>query len=114
MEAPPAVSAPTQPESDEALLASIKRGLAINAKPRPPLSATPPGDGTPLLYRFKAATGLPEPILADLIGKSRATVQAYISGRLPELLDDTAKDRMCDAIAAQIGLLVRLQSELGG
>lgn len=68
----------------------------------------------PLLPRVKALTGLSDRALAELVGKSRPTVQAYISGRLDESLPPQAYAKLAivvDNKAAEVsGLLSELRS----
>lgn len=54
----------------------------------------------PLLYRLKAATGWADRQLAEVTGKSRATVQAYIGGRLPEVLGRDELDALVENLEA--------------
>lgn len=49
---------------------------------------------TRILPRVKSLTPLTDDDLALLIGKSRATVQAYVGGRLEEILSREALDKL--------------------
>lgn len=49
---------------------------------------------TRILPRVKAVSPLTDEDLAKLVGKSRATVQAYVGGRLDEALSVEALDRL--------------------
>jgi hypothetical protein len=49
---------------------------------------------TRILPRVKSLTPLTDDDLAALIGKSRATVQAYVGGRLEEILPREALDKL--------------------
>ena len=63
-----------------------------------------------VLWRVKGVTNLRDDELAGIIGKSRATIQAYVAGRLEEKLSVKACDRLLvllDQKAAEIDALKR-------
>lgn len=66
----------------------------------------------PILPRVKAVTGLSDRELAELVGKSRPTVQAYISGRLDELLPPSAYAKLADKVESKASEIGSLLSEL--
>ena len=49
---------------------------------------------TRILPRVKAITPLTDDDLAKIVGKSRATIQAYVGGRLDEILSREALDAL--------------------
>ena len=52
--------------------------------------------------------------LAELVGKARPTVQAYVSGRLPENLDDAAKQTLARVVEQRFAEVNREISTLLG
>lgn len=57
---------------------------------------------TRILPRVKAMTPLTDDDLAKLVGKSRATVQAYIGGRLDEMLSLNALNALEKLVKSRI------------
>lgn len=62
-----------------------------------------------LLARFKAATGLSDQQIADLIGRPRSTVQSVVAGRAP---DTTPPGALLPTIDARLALLAALADDL--
>lgn len=52
----------------------------------------------PLLLLAKEATNWTDPQLADLVGIPRSTVQAIVSGRTPEYLNDGQKRQIAEEV----------------
>lgn len=65
-----------------------------------------------VLPRVKIALGVTDDQLADLIGKSRPTVQAYIGGRLREQLSEEAARNLRQMIKARVDELATLSEML--
>lgn len=65
-----------------------------------------------VLPRVKIALGVTDDQLADLIGKSRPTVQAYIGGRLREQLSEEAARNLRRMIRARMDELATLSEML--
>lgn len=61
-----------------------------------------------VLPRVKTALGVTDDQLAEMIGKSRPTVQAYIGGRLREQFSDEASRRLRQMIRARMDELAVL------
>jgi hypothetical protein len=68
----------------------------------------------PVLYRIKTATGLSDRAMAETIGISRSTFQAYIGGRLPERLDRKQIDALANQMKGQVARLRELIDEVEG
>lgn len=64
------------------------------------------------LGRFKEATGATDSEMADMLGVSRASVQAYIAGRRTEALDEAQARLMIDGLAERLLLLADLKRDL--
>lgn len=62
--------------------------------------------------RLKEATGATDQELADIVGVSRASVQAYVAGRRTELLDDAATRRMIALLDEHLLLAATLKRDL--
>lgn len=62
-----------------------------------------------LLARFKAATGLPDQQIADLVGRPRSTVQSVVAGRAP---DTTPPAALLPTINARQAMLADLADDL--
>lgn len=71
-----------------------------------------PGADPDNVSLLKAVTGLSDRELAELVGKSRPTVQAYISGRLDELLPPSAYAKLADKVESKASESGSLLSEL--
>lgn len=71
-----------------------------------------PGADPDNVSLLKAVTGLSDRELAELVGKSRPTVQAYISGRLDELLPPSAYAKLADKVESKASEIGSLLSEL--
>lgn len=102
---------------------------AVQAAPAPspaPTPATPPAaapapilrhgvtsdPGASFLGRFKEATGATDREAAGMLGMSRATVQAYAAGRLPEKLTPQQVATIRADIADRLLLLADLDRDL--
>jgi hypothetical protein len=76
----------------------------------------PPEDGGSWLYRIKTGTGWPDRFVAELIDQSRATVQAYIGGRIPETITRAQARALVEALKQQReainGLIADLAAQL--
>jgi len=66
----------------------------------------------PILSRVKALTGLSDRKLAELVGKSRPTIQAYVSGRLEEMLPPSAYEKLANIVEEKASEIGGLLSEL--
>lgn len=64
------------------------------------------------LGRFKEATGATDSEMAEMLGVSRASVQAYIAGRRTELIDDAATRRMIALLDEHLLLAATLKRDL--
>lgn len=67
---------------------------------------------TRILPRIKSLTPLTDDDLAALIGKSRATVQAYVGGRLEEILPPEALDRLYHLVESRRPEIDRLLADI--
>jgi hypothetical protein len=65
-----------------------------------------------LLPRVKALTGMSDGALAELIGKSRPTVQTYMSGKHREILDDNARHNLARVVEDRVAEVNHLLAEL--
>jgi len=63
---------------------------------------------TSLLARFKAATGLSDQQIADLIGRPRSTVQSVVAGRAP---DTTTAAQILPTITERQAMLDTLKQD---
>jgi hypothetical protein len=68
--------------------------------------------GASLIGRFKEATGATDREVSGMLGMSRATAQAYASGRLPEKLDTAQARTLIDDLAERLLLLADLKRDL--
>lgn len=68
--------------------------------------------GASLIGRFKEATGATDREVSGMLGMSRATTQAYASGRLPEKLDTAQARALIDDLAERLVLLADLKRDL--
>lgn len=62
--------------------------------------------------RYKELTGTADRELAAMTGKSRATIQAYARGQLPEKLDAETIRHLADDIGERMILLAQLQRDM--
>jgi len=74
----------------------------------------PPEDGGSWLYRIKVGTGWPDRFVAELMGQSRATVQAYIGGRIPETVTRVQALALVEALKQQRSAIDGLINDLEG
>lgn len=84
-------------------------------KPRPPSELRRGVTHDPaasFLGRFKEATGATDNEMADMLGVSRATVQAYIAGRRREIIEDDTARKMIDGLAERLLLLADLKRDI--
>lgn len=84
---------------DPYVLKAVERRLQSGATPT-------------VLAAVKELTDLSDAELADLVGKSRSTVQAYISGRLREILDPEAYGRLALVVGEKQEEIAALSTEL--
>lgn len=77
-----------------------------------PVAAVASDRALPLTARVKDALGLTDKALADMIGVSRPTAQAYVSGRLPEQIDGVRAEYLLRALTKRIGEIEGLRLEL--
>ena len=75
-----------------------------------PVLPTPNGPG--LVYKVKAVTGWPDYQIADLLKLKRPTVQAYVSGRLPERLTADQAAALRAALERQASQMLALVEEI--
>lgn len=105
---PPAEAAPDSP---------VERVEQVQATNPPTPAAVAPvaavaASGEPMTARLKAALGLTDKELADMIGVSRPTAQAYVTGRLPEQIDGVRAEYMVRALTKRLGEIEGLRLEL--
>ncbi len=62
--------------------------------------------------RYKELTGVPDKELAAMAGKSRATIQAYARGQLPEILDPATVRALADDLGERMILIAQLQRDM--
>lgn len=62
--------------------------------------------------RYKELTGTADRELAAMTGKSRATIQAYARGHLPEILERDTIRHLADDIGERMILLAQLQRDM--
>jgi hypothetical protein len=86
-----------------------KRGTAPATALRHGVTYDP---GASYLGRFKEVTGATDREVADMLGVSRPTVQAYVGGRLPEKLDGVGVGVLMADLAERLVLLADLRREL--
>lgn len=67
---------------------------------------------TRILPRVKSMTPLTDEDLSRLVGKSRATVQAYIGGRLDEILSAEALEQLEKVVRSRIPEIERLLRDI--
>lgn len=103
-ESPPADEAvPPELVETNALVPLMEQGLAMAAKPASPL----------FLARFKAATGMGDREIGDLLGRARSSVQAQVSGRIADSLTPEDTSRLAQALVDRVSQLAALREELG-
>lgn len=71
-----------------------------------------PKPAAPVLERICAITGLSDGAIAEMIGKSRPTVQAYRTGRIKENLDDAAREALAKVVRKKIAEIDGLLHDL--
>ena len=84
-------------------------------KPKPPSElrrGVTHDPGATFLGRFKEATGATDNEMADMLGVSRATVQAYIAGRRREIIGDATARKLIDGLADRLLLLADLKRDI--
>lgn len=95
---------------------SAKEAIAPGPrKPKPPSELRRGVTHDPaasFLGRFKEATGATDNEIADMLGVSRATVQAYIAGRRREIIEDDTARKMIDGLADRLLLLADLKRDI--
>ena len=74
--------------------------------------SVPPPNGPGLVYKVKAVTGWPDYQIADLLKLKRPTVQAYVSGRLPERLTADQAAALRAALERQASQMLALVEEI--
>lgn len=62
--------------------------------------------------RYKELTGTADRELAAMVGKSRATIQAYARGQLPEILEPATIRHLADDLGERMILLAQLQRDM--
>lgn len=108
----------TQEQIDEMFPRSDTEAPAAPPSAPPPPAATPTPlpavapDSRPVTARVKDALGLPDKDLASLIGVARPTAQAYVTGRLPELIDGVRAEYMLRAVRKRMAILAALENDL--
>lgn len=93
---------------------------AATRAPSEPVTASTPvlrhgvtyDPGQSFIGRFKEATGATDRETASMLGMSRATAQAYASGRLPEKLDEAQARVLLDDLAERLLLLADLKRDI--
>jgi len=106
-------TAPTAVQAAPAPAAPLKAETAPAAAPAPILRHGVTNDpAASFLGRFKEATGATDREAAGMLGMSRATVQAYAAGRLPEKLDAKQAATLRADIADRLLLLADLDRDL--
>lgn len=62
--------------------------------------------------RYKELTGVADRELAAMVGKSRATIQAYARGQLPEILEAATIRHLADDLGERMILIAQLQRDM--
>lgn len=62
--------------------------------------------------RYKELTGTADRELAAMVGKSRATIQAYARGQLPEILEKETIRHLADDLGERMVLIAQLQRDM--
>lgn len=62
--------------------------------------------------RYKELTGTADRELAAMVGKSRATIQAYARGQLPEILEPATIRHLADDLGERMILIAQLQRDM--
>lgn len=120
-----APSPPAEPESAPARSGDAAGGVAEKPAPAPrkkPVSyaeahrqrqakALRDPEAT-FIGRYKELTGTADRELAAMTGKSRATIQAYARGQLPEKLEAETIRHLADDIGERMILLAQLQRDM--
>ncbi len=84
----------------------------VSPLPTAPATVIPPASGEPLTGRVKAALGLPDKDMAQLLGVARPTAQAYATGRIPEIIDGVRAEYLLRAVKKRLVELETLRTEL--
>lgn len=105
---------PAEPEPPQRPVERVEPVQAPTPAPAPVSTsvAAPAATGEPLTARVKTALGMTDKELADMIGVSRPTAQAYVSGRLPEQIDGVRAEYLLRALTKRIGEIEGLRLEL--
>ncbi len=104
-------AAPCTPEQPVEAVPAAKAPTPRPAPVSSPVEA-PARPGEPLVRRFKEALGMPDAQLAALIGVTRPTAQAYVSGRLAEQIDGVRSEYLLRALIKRQGQIAELIEEL--
>lgn len=99
----------TAPPRQNGTVTPGERDNALGQAARPPVRNDL---GASFLGRFKEATGCTDREVSAMLGMSRATVQAYVGGRLPEKLDTAQVDKLTGELALRLMLVADLKREL--
>lgn len=97
------------------VLSAVEAASPAPRKPKPPSELRRGITHDPaatFLGRFKEATGATDSEMAEMLGVSRASVQAYIAGRRTEALDEAQARLMIDGLAERLLLLADLKRDL--
>lgn len=84
--------------------------VAVAREPDKPLRAAKPA--APVLARFKAATGLSDKNIGDMLNLARSTVQATIAGRMPEKLTPSQHKMLAETLSLQLQKAQELAAEI--
>lgn len=107
-----APSPPPAPESAPAAAPARKKPVSYAEAHRQRQAKALRDPEATFVGRYKELTGTADRELAAMTGKSRATVQAYARGQLPEKLEAETIRHLADDIGERMILLAQLQRDM--
>lgn len=111
-EPPEAPAPPPAPESAPAPAPARKKPVSYAEAHRQRQAKALRDPEATFVGRYKELTGTADRELAAMTGKSRATIQAYARGQLPEKLEAETIRHLADDIGERMILLAQLQRDM--
>lgn len=103
---------PPEPESAPAPAPARKKPVSYAEAHRQRQAKALRDPEATFIGRYKELTGTADRELAAMVGKSRATIQAYARGQLPEILEKETIRHLADDLGERMVLIAQLQRDM--
>lgn len=107
-----APSPPAEPESAPAAAPARRKPVSYAEAHRQRQAKALRDPEATFIGRYKELTGTADRELAAMVGKSRATIQAYARGQLPEILEKETIRHLADDLGERMVLIAQLQRDM--